>query len=77
MSCSALCATAGLVSIKTLRPLLLSGDCDIIQETHQEGRKFMATDTLLDVFDIGGKVDHGDVEIISSDIEGGFSVSMM
>lgn len=33
--------------------------------------------TLLDLFDIGGNVDHGDVEIISSDIEGGFSVSMM
>lgn len=32
---------------------------------------------ILDIFDIGGNVDSGDVEIISSDIEGGFSVSMM
>lgn len=37
----------------------------------------MAIDTLLDIFDIGGKVDHGDVEIVSSEIEGGFSVLMM
>lgn len=66
-----------LVSIKTLRSLLLSGDCDIIQETYQKDRKFVAIDTLLDIFDIGGKVDHGDVEIVSSEIEGGFSVLMM
>lgn len=33
--------------------------------------------SLLDLFDIGGNVDHGDVELVSPDIEGGFSVFMM
>lgn len=33
--------------------------------------------SILDIFDIGGDVDSGDVEIISWDIPDGFSVSMM
>jgi len=33
--------------------------------------------SLLDLFDIGGNVDSGDVEIISWDISDDFSVSMM
>lgn len=33
--------------------------------------------SLLDIFDIGGNVDCGDVEIISWDISDDFSVSMM
>lgn len=32
---------------------------------------------ILDIFDIGGTVDSGDVEIISWDISDDFSVSMM
>lgn len=34
-------------------------------------------DGILDIFDIGGKVDSGDVEIISWDISDDFSMSMM
>ena len=33
--------------------------------------------SLLDLFDIGGNVDSGDIELISPYIEGGFSVFMM
>jgi hypothetical protein len=64
-----------LASLLYCCPVIAKGNHhDIIVEILRKVYKYGQP---LDLFDIGGNVDSGDVEIISWDISDDFSVSMM